>query len=99
MPIPAISDVHIDVALTNISLAFMQDPANFVAGVVFPVVPSPKQSNKYFTFPADYWARTSAAKRDPGAESAGGGHPFSTGNFFADRLGGHKHVSGPLRMH
>src|SRR5260370_9850283 len=98
MPIPAISDVHIDVALTNISLAFMQDPANFVAGVVFPVVPSPKQSNKYFTFPADYWARTSAAKRDPGAESAGGGYTISTGHFFAGRLAVPNCLAGPAPM-
>ena len=43
------SDVHVDQALTNISLAYSQS-AGFVGNLLFPTVPVAKDSFKYFTY-------------------------------------------------
>jgi len=40
---PTNSDVHVDAALTNISVAYVQNAADFVAGRAFPNVPVSKQ--------------------------------------------------------
>ena len=44
MPSPTPRDVHVDAALTNISIAYKQSDDAFVAEKVFPVVPVGKQS-------------------------------------------------------
>jgi hypothetical protein len=36
MPQPTQSQVHVDAVLTNISVGYMQDAANFIADKVFP---------------------------------------------------------------
>lgn len=43
---PAISQIHIDQALTNISVMYRN--ASYVADEVFPILPVSKRSNKYF---------------------------------------------------
>ncbi len=45
---PTQTDVHVNQPLTNISVAFMQSDAGFVARKVFPVVPVAKQSDRYY---------------------------------------------------
>ena len=44
MPNPTQSDLHVNVPLTNVSVAYMQDKAHFIADKVFPRVPVQKQS-------------------------------------------------------
>jgi Phage major capsid protein E len=63
--------VHVDAVLTNISIAFMQNRANFIAGQVFPNVPVSKQSDRYYTFDRGDFNRDEAQQRAPGAESSG----------------------------
>lgn len=65
--------VHVDAVLTNLSIAYMQNPQHFIAGRVFPNVPVPKQSDRYYTFDRGDFNRNEARIRAPGAESAGGG--------------------------
>jgi len=48
MPMLTPSQVHLDVPLTNLTLAYMQSMDNFVAARVFPVVNVDKQSDKYY---------------------------------------------------
>lgn len=88
MPTP--SDVHIDAALNNLSLAFMQSAENFVAGRVFPNVPVDKQSDKYFTFDRSYWFRDEMKKRGDGTESHGAGFSISNDSYSADVWSLHK---------
>ena len=71
MPLPTPSDVHVDQVLSNISLAYLQDQAAFVADRVFPVVEVPKQSDRYYTYDRGYFNRDDMAERAPGTESAG----------------------------
>ena len=55
------SAVHLDVPLTNLTLAYATSQ-NFIADKVFPIVEVDKQSNKYYTFDADEMNRTGDVK-------------------------------------
>jgi len=44
---PTSSGVHVDAVLTNISVAYIQNAMNFIAGRIFPTVPVTKQSDGY----------------------------------------------------
>ena len=49
MATPTQQQVHIDQALTNISIAYRN--ANYLGEQIFPNVPVNKQSDKFFTYP------------------------------------------------
>ncbi len=97
MPQPTVSDVHIDAALTNISLAYLQDPAAYVAGNVFPMVPVDKKSDKYFTYPIEAFFRDDSKPRAPGTESAGGGYVLSNDSYLCEEYAFHKDVDYQVR--
>lgn len=83
MPQP--TDVHVDKLLTDVSVAFAQDPNKFVADVVFPRVPSDKQSDKYATFPLDSFIRTgNMQKRAPGSGAAEANYEVSKDQFICE---------------
>ena len=52
MPLPSASQVHaVDVPLSTLSQAIMQDLANLgVSRQVFPIVPVAQQSNRYYVW-------------------------------------------------
>jgi len=97
MPQPTTGDVHIDAALTNISVAYVQDATNFVAGRVFPTVPVDKQSDKYYTYTVGDFRRDEVKPRAPGTESAGGGFNVGNDTYSADIYAYHKDVPDPVR--
>lgn len=86
MPEPGLGDIHIDTALTDISVAHFQGmaPNNRVATSVFPIVPSPRQSNKYYKYVKDDLLRTDARKRAPGTEAPVRDYGVSNDSFFCD---------------
>jgi hypothetical protein len=91
---PTRSMVHIDRALTNISVAFIQNSKNFVADKVFPVVPVQKQSDRYFVYLKEDWFRDEAEERAPGTESAGGKYEIdNTPTYFARKYAFHKDIT------
>lgn len=92
MPNPTPRDVHIDVALTNISVAYTQDASNFIADKVFPIVPVQKQSDKFWTYEKGMFFRDEARKRAPGTESAGSGYKLGSGTYFCEKWSLHKDV-------
>lgn len=99
MPQPTRSDVHVNRPLTNISIAYIQRAADFVADKVFPVVPVLKQSDRYFSYDKKYWFQTQAKVRAPSSESAGSGfHIDNTPNYFADVWAVHKDVDDQTRQ-
>ena len=63
---------HIDRALTNISIAYVQGADAFVADKVFPIVPVQKRSDVYFKYSKEDMFRDEVKERGQGAESAGG---------------------------
>lgn len=94
---PTVGDVHINRPLTDLSVAFLQEPSDFVADRVFPTVPVAKQSDLYFIYERGDWYRSEARRRAPGTESAGSGWNLSTDSYFAHKYAIHKDVSDDVR--
>lgn len=97
MPNPTQSDLHVNVPLTNVSVAYMQDKSTFVADKVFPRVPVQKQSDLYWKYSKSDWRRTDAQKRAPGTETVGTGWRVDTGQYFAQVWGVHKDIDDQIR--
>src|ERR1039458_7630653 len=98
MPQPSPSDVHINVPLTNISIAYIQDATSFIADDVFPIVPVERQSDVYAQYDRTYWFRDGARLRAPGAESAGSGFEVNfEGTYFAKKYAIHKDIDDDTR--
>jgi hypothetical protein len=76
-------DVHINGALTNVSLAYMQSATNFIASQVFPVVPVQKQSDLIWNFEPEQFNRNLMRKRAPSTEAAIAGMQASTVPYYA----------------
>ena len=94
MPQPTRGMVHIDRALTNISVAFIQRAEAFVANRVFPVVPVQKQSDRYFVYLKEDWFRDEAAERAPATESAGGMYEIdNTPTYFCKKYAFHRDIT------
>lgn len=89
---PSRSDWKIDVPLTNISIAYMQNANNFVAGDVFPLVSVDKRSDKYFTYDKNDFLRDEAEERAPGTESAGSGYNMSSDSYYCGLPAIHKDI-------
>ena len=85
MPLPTISQVHVQSALTDLSIAYRQNtPA--VADQLFPRVGVNKQANKYFIWDkGDMW-RNEAKKRAPAADFARVGVRLSTDSYSCDQF-------------
>lgn len=80
---PTATQVHIDAALTNISVAH-RNP-HFIADLVAPVVGVRKQSDKYFTLDADRERfRATDDTRAPGAEATEVDFAVSSDAYFCD---------------
>lgn len=97
MPQPTQNQVHVDAVLTNISVGYMQDAANFISDKVFPVVPVDKQSDKYFVYDKNDWLRDEAEKRADGDESVGSGYSLDTAPYYCDVWAIHKDVGDQMR--
>jgi hypothetical protein len=81
-PLP--SQVHIDTALTDFSVAFLQNPAASIALRAFPAKPVPKQSDKYFVWSAADLLRTEAIARAPGTQAAERTFSVSSASYYCD---------------
>lgn len=97
MPSPSQSDLHVNVPLTNISIAYMQKADAYIANKVFPRVPVQKQSDMYWKYTKSDWRRTDVQKRAPGTESAGVGWKVDTDTYFAHPYAVHKDIDDQLR--
>lgn len=98
MPNPTPGDVHVNAPLTNMSIAYVQDAANFVAARVFPIIPVLKQSDLYFVYDQGDFARDEMKERAPGTESAGSGYELETANYSARRHSFHKDIDDEMRQ-
>ena len=78
---PSLSAVHVDAALTNFSVAYMQDAPGFVADQVFPVLPVDFKSDKYHIFSKDAFLRAGGRKTPFGQEAPRGGFTMSTDSY------------------
>ncbi len=80
---PDVSQVHIDVALTNVSVAYTNP--DYISDIISPPVPVRKQSDKYFIYdPNRDRFRAGNDRRAPGAEANEVDFGLSTDNYFCD---------------
>ncbi len=82
MPNPTPQQGHVDQLLTNISVAYMQEATDFIAGQVFPTVPVANASDKYITFPKGTFFRDEVEVRGLGATPRRVGYTMSTDSYF-----------------
>ena len=97
MPNPTQADLHVNAPLTNVSVAYMQDTATFIADKVFPRVPVQKQSDLFWKYSKSDWRRTDVQKRAPGTESAGIGYKVDTDTYYAQVYAVHKDLDDQTR--
>ncbi len=85
MPMLTPSQVHLDQPLTNLTLAYVQDEANFIADKVFPMVEVDKQSDKYYIYNrADFNRSGNRQLLAPRTRPERVGMSLSNSNYFAD---------------
>ena len=89
---PTHQDVHVDVPLTNVSIAYLQSTDEYVADQVFPRVPVQKQSDQWYIYNKGDWFRPEATVRPPSTESAGGGYRLSTDTYNCEVYAWHQDV-------
>jgi len=94
---PTPGDAHINVPLTNISVAYVQDATAFVADRAFPVVPVAQQSNLYYLYNKSDFLRDEAKPRAPATQSAGSGFALSTDSYACLVDAFHKDIDDQLR--
>ena len=80
MATPTQQQVHVDNALTNISIAYRN--LNYISDRIFPSVKVQYQSNKYFVFNKSDWYRDEAAIRAPGTRASRVDYRTSTANYL-----------------
>jgi hypothetical protein len=97
MPGPSQSDLHVNVPLTNVSVAYMQSAGTYIADKVFPKIPSDKQSNLFWKYSKSDWRRTDVQKRAPGTETPGVQWLQDTDQYFCHVYGVHKDIDDQTR--
>jgi len=97
MPNPTQSDLHVNVPLTNVSIAYLQQSSAYIADKVFPKVPVSKQSDLFWKMSKSDWRRTDVKKRAPGSETPGVGWNYTTDNYFAHVYGVHRDIDDQVR--
>lgn len=90
---PTMNQAHVDRALTNISVAYMQDASKFVSDKVFPIIPVKRQSDIYYTYDKGDFLRDEAQARDAATESAGGDYGVEHDPYYAKKHAFHKDVT------
>lgn len=90
---PTMQTAHVDRALTNMSIAYMQDASKFVADKVFPIVPVTRQSDIYYTYDIGDFLRDEAQARDAATESAGGDYAVEHDPYYCKKHAFHKDVT------
>lgn len=97
MPNPAQSDLHVNVPLTNVSVAYAQSADLFIATKVFPKVPVQKQSDLFWKYSKSDFRRTDVERRAPSTESPGTGWNVTTDTYFTHVYSVHKDIDDQVR--
>lgn len=81
MPLPTPGDVHVSRFLTNIAIAFIQNPALFLGARVFPAVMVDKQADKYVIWDRADFNRDEAKPTGPTGEAPIGDLRMSSDSY------------------
>lgn len=91
---PNMKDAHVDRALTNISVSYLQDASAFIADKVFPIVPVKRQSDIFYTYSKADFMRDEAQVRGAATESAGGDYGVEASDpYYCRKHAFHKDVT------
>ena len=98
MPLrPDGSTLYVNTPLTNVSIAYQQNPQDYIANRVFSSIGVQRQGDLYWKYNKGDWFRSEAQVRAPATESVGGGWEVSTDNFYCDLYAVHKDVDDQAR--
>lgn len=97
MPQPTLTDLHVNTYLSNMSIGFRQQETAYVAGKVFPNIPTPNKSDLYPIYSRADWNRDTMRQRAPGTESVGGGWDVTNATFVAAVWALHKDIDDQIR--
>jgi len=81
------SQVHLDVPLTNLTIAYAQEMTNFVADKVFGTISVDKQSNKFYKYDREGLRHGDVKLLAPRTEVNRVGMALSNDNYFAEVRG------------
>lgn len=82
------NQVHIDVPLTNLTIAYRQDKSNFISDKIFPNVAVSKQSDKYYIYDRKNFNQVGNVKKlAPGVETETISMTVSNDSYFAEVYG------------
>lgn len=96
---PTMQNAHVDRALTNISVSYMQDASAFIADKVFPIVPVKRQSDIFYTYSKADFMRDEAQVRGAATESAGGDYGVEASDpYYCRKHAFHKDVTPEERV-
>jgi hypothetical protein len=91
---PKMQDAHIDRALTNVSVAYIQDSSHFIADKVFPILPVVRQSDVFYIYNKGDFMRDEAKLRGAASESAGGDYGVEASSpYYCRKHAFHKDVT------
>lgn len=91
---PTMQNAHIDRALTNMSVAYMQDANAFIADKVFPIVRVKRQSDVFYIYNKGDFMRDEAQLRGAATESAGGDYGVEASQpYYCRKHAFHKDVT------
>lgn len=79
------------------SVGYVQDAADFVAGQVFPSIPVPNKSDVYYIYNRGDFFRNNMQKRAPGTPAAASGYKLTTGTYIADVWAEKKIIDDQIR--
>jgi len=82
MASPYGQDLHIDVPLTNVSIAYKQSTDKFIAHKIFPTVSVKHKSDIYYRYSKSDFRRTDVEQRAPGTRVPLTGWSHTTDTFY-----------------
>lgn len=94
---PTQSDLHVNVPLTNISIAYMQGTSGFIADRVFSTIPVAKQSDLFWKYDRDAWNRSEVRLRAPSTETPGVQYMVRTDSYYCHVYGLHRDIDDQVR--
>lgn len=77
-------NVHHNTVLTAVSTAYIQNQDHFIANQVFPTINHKNRSDRFRTYPKEYWFNGGAKLRARHTESAGGSFEYGYDQFYCD---------------
>lgn len=87
MPRPTPADRHVDALLSNVGMAYLQDPGIYVCNRVFPMTPVGKQSDMYRKYRVADLLRLEAQKIAPGHAAPIDTTGFDDEAYFCEKYG------------